>query len=113
MDAFFYEPFSQIMRLGLLADKMVRDREFGVSDAKVVVVCPEENLDYRQIITAPALRERFPDATTVEASVKRCLRNPDSFVMISPEALVQAIREQGEGESVADWLDYQHERYGY
>ena len=33
--------FYQILRLRLLADRMVRNHELGVSDTKVVVVAPE------------------------------------------------------------------------
>ena len=40
-DAWLFEPFYQILRLRLLADRMVRNRELGVSEAKVVVVVPE------------------------------------------------------------------------
>ena len=43
MGELFYEPFYQLMRNRLLADRMVAKGELGVSDAKVVVVVPEEN----------------------------------------------------------------------
>ena len=45
MDEFLYEPFYQAMRLRLLADRMVRERQLGVSDAKVVVVVPKGEHD--------------------------------------------------------------------
>ena len=44
-----YEPFYQIMRQRLLADRMVREREFGIDEAKVVVVVPEQNWAYRTV----------------------------------------------------------------
>jgi hypothetical protein len=113
LEELFYEPFYQIMRLGLLADKMVREREFGVSAAKVVVVCPEGNDDYRKTITSPALKERFPDHTTVEAVVHAAVRNQSVFTMTSPEALVAAVRKCESTSRLADWVAYQHERYGY
>lgn len=113
LDELFYEPFYQIMRLNLLADKMVRDQELGVTEAKVVVVCPADNDDYRNTITSPALKARFPDHTTVEAVIRSTLRNPTDFVVSSPEALVAAVRKCGSAGTVSDWLAYQHERYGY
>ena len=60
MDDLLYEPFYQIMRNRLLADRMVENRELGISDAKVVVVVPEGNTAYRERITSPPLENRFP-----------------------------------------------------
>jgi hypothetical protein len=113
LEELFYEPFYQIMRLSLLADKMLRDKEFGVTDAKVVVVCPEGNDDYRNTITSPALKKRFPHLTTVDAVVGAALRRPSDFAMTSPEALIAAIRKCGAASGSTDWLAYQNERYGY
>ena len=113
LEDLFYDPFYQIMRLGLLGDKMVREGEFGVAEAKVVVVCPDDNQTYRKGITSPALMKRFPNATTVEDVVRESLREPRSFVMMSPEKLVEAIRRSNTNGMVSEWLAYQHERYGY
>ncbi len=52
LDAWFFDPFYQIMRLLLLADRMVTNRELGVSEAKVVVVVPAGNKIYRERITS-------------------------------------------------------------
>lgn len=113
MEELFYEPFYQIMRLGLLADKMVHDKEFGITEAKVVVVCPEGNNDYRKTITSPALRERFPSAGSVEGIIHAAIREPASFKLSSPEKLVAAVRKSSAAEAVSKWLAYQQERYGY
>ena len=59
LDEFLYEPFYQIMRQRLLADRMVHQRELDVVEAKVVVVVPEQNQSYRVIA------QRMRDATTV------------------------------------------------
>jgi len=40
-----YEPFYQLARLGLLGAKMGREREFGVTEFRIVVVCPTANAD--------------------------------------------------------------------
>lgn len=113
LEELFYEPFYQIMRLGLLADKMVREREFGVTEAKVVVVCPEGNDDYRKTITSPALKNRFPSAGSVEDVVRTALRDSTSFRLVSPEKLVAAVRKSNADEAISKWLAYQQERYGY
>jgi len=113
LDELFYEPFYQIMRLGLLADKIIQDAEFGVSAAKVVVVCPEGNNDYRKTITSPALSKRFPNAASVEEVVKSALQQPTCFSITSPEILVASVQKSGAKEPASDWLAYQCERYGY
>ena len=73
MKDFFYEPFYQLMRQRLLADRLVRDRELGVDEAKVVVVVPEDNMAYRMVrsadgkkTTSPPLAELFPELNSVE-----------------------------------------------
>jgi len=113
MEELFHEPFYQIMRLCLLADKMVRDEEFGVSEAKVVVVCPEGNDDYRKTITSPALEKRFPDAGSVDCVIQAALEDPSSFRLLSPEDLVAAVRKIDRTATTSEWLAYQEERYGY
>ena len=67
LDAWLHDPFYQLMRQRLLADRMVARREFGVSEAKIVLVLPDGNDGYRLSMTSPALRAAFPDAATVEA----------------------------------------------
>ncbi|MDE2734532.1 MAG: hypothetical protein OXI72_09090 [Gemmatimonadota bacterium] len=113
MEEFLYEPFYQIMRLRLLADRMVKRKEFGVSDAKVVVVVPQENAAYRERITSEPLRQRFPKAKTVEDVVFASLnRSNKAFAMVSPSILVDAV-EQECGNASSDWTAYQRRRYGW
>ena len=108
MDELLYEPFYQIMRLRLLADRMVKNRELGISDAKVVVVVPNGNTAYRDTITSPGL----PDLGTVEEVVRATLKEPDrAFATISPEDLLSAVEREC-GDSTYRWATYQRERYG-
>jgi hypothetical protein len=104
LDELLYEPCYQIMRLCLLSDKMVQDEEFGISEAKVVVVCPEDNDAYRETITSPTLKTRLPNATRVEDVVKATLRDPSDFAIMSPEDLVDAVRESLAKEPLSAWL---------
>ena len=112
MDDFLYEPFYQIMRQRLLADRMIADSELDVTEAKVVVVVPEENLAYREIITAPPLKERFPEIKTVAEIMETALKQPgEQFAMVAPAALVDSV-EADCGESAAQWAEYWRRRYG-
>ena len=113
LDAWFYEPFYQIMRQRLLADRMVLNKELGVSDAKVVVVVPQGNEAYRGRITSPDLASAFPDAPTVADVVRRTLVRPDeAFACVSPETFAEAVRQRC-GNRVAHWSAYLRARYGW
>ena len=111
-DAWLFEPFYQLLRLRLLADRMVRARELGVSEAKVVVVVPEENLAYRERIPSPWLAKAFPNGT-VSDIVHETLVHPDrAYASVSQAQLTHAVREHC-GQTAASWGSYTHERYGW
>ena len=114
MGELLYEPFYQLMRLRLLADRMVADRELDVTDAKVVVVAPEGNSAYRERVTSPPLRKRFPQHGTVSDVMRAALKDPDAaFASVCPSVLVDAVeRECGSIPEVREWAAYQRERYG-
>lgn len=113
MEELLYEPFYQIMRLRLLADRMVAQKEFDVAEAKVVVVVPEGNTAYREKITSPLLARRFPGQKTVAGVIRATLKHPDdAFSQVGPSTLADAVR-RGCGGTVSEWATYQHERYGW
>lgn len=112
MDELLYEPFYQLMRLRLLADRMVKKGELGVSEAKVVVVVPEGNDAYRNRVTSPPLEKRFQDHKTVSDVFRATLKQPNAaYKVVCPSRLAAAV-EQGCGDAAAEWVSYQRERYG-
>ena len=117
LDDFLHEPFYQIMRQRLLADRMVERRELGVEEARVVVVVPKENWAYRSIsdgitTTSPPLVQRFPRLRTVEDVMRASLRDPASQIdMVAPALLANAVSQCLPGET-AEWADYWRSRYG-
>ena len=111
-DAWLFEPFYQILRLRLLADRMVRNRELGVSDAKVVVVAPDGNRAYRDRVTSPPLVIAFPDQT-VSGIVEETLVHRDrAYVSVSQSNLADTVRSRC-GDAAAAWGAYHHNRYGW
>jgi hypothetical protein len=116
LDEFLFEPFYQLMRLRLLADVIERSGlspDTQVADARVVVVCPDANADYRRAVRTTPLARRFPALSSVEDVMRATLRNPDDLAVASSEALVGALRASEQAVSVATWLSYHHERYGW
>ena len=111
MNELLYEPFYQIMRNRLLGDRMVKMRELDVSEAKVVVVVPEGNTAYRENITSPPIKKRFPDLKTVEEIMRATLKQPDAaFKMVTPTKLLNAVDKECSVD-VSDWVAYIRERY--
>ena len=112
LDAWLFEPFYQIMRLRLLADRMVRDRELGVSEAKVLVVVPEGNRTYRERITSPWFAAAFPNRT-ISDIVRDTLVDPNStYATVSQSILASAVREHC-ADAAASWSVYHRDRYGW
>ena len=117
LDDFLYEPFYQIMRQRLLADRMVEEGELGVDEGKVVVVVPEGNWAYRTVTdgkttTSPLLDQRFPQLETVEAVMRASLKDPDAqFDMVAPSFLLEAV-SRSLPEETAEWAGYWRDRYG-
>ena len=114
MGELLYEPFYQLMRLRLLADRMVKDQELGITEAKVVVVVPQGNSEYRERITSPPLAERFPEHKTVSDVMRATLKDADAaFALVCPSVLVDAVERNCDSDVVRDWVAYQRERYGF
>ena len=117
LDDFLYEPFYQIMRQRLLADRMVEEGELGVDEAKVVVVVPEGNWAYRTVTdgrttTSSLLAQRFPKLETVETVMRASLKDPDAqFDMVAPAQLLDGVARSLPDETV-DWVNYWRDRYG-
>ena len=111
-DAWLFEPFYQILRLRLLADRMVQKQELGVTEAKVVVVVPEENRAYRERVTSPWFRSEYPDQTVSDIVLQTLVHPQRAYISISQLALADAVREK-RGAHVTSWSRYQRKRYGW
>ena len=113
MGELLYEPFYQIMRLRLLADRIVSSRELNITEAKVVVVVPYGNSEYRERITSPPLAERFPQLKTISDVMRATLKDSDAtFASVCPSVLVDAVARNCGSDAAQDWVVYQRERYG-
>ena len=91
---------------------MVRNRELGVTEAKVVVVVPKRNRAYRERVTSPSLAMAFPNRT-VSGIVEESLVHRDRmYASVSQSNLADAVRSRC-GDELAAWGVYHRDRYGW
>jgi hypothetical protein len=109
---FFYEPFYQLMRLRLLADRMVSIPELDISSATLVLVCPEGNTAYLETITSPELLARFPKSRTVPEVFSKTMRDSSGFNWTSPQKILTFVRKYC-SPLLVKRLEYLRERYGW
>lgn len=102
---FFYEPFYQMMRQTLLASEMVERGEYGAIDWQHVHVIPDRNNELLKNITSPG----FSGKTICEAW-KRVLLDPERYISITPEQVVDCI---GKGPKTTSLVRYLSKRYSY
>ena len=85
----------------------------NVDEARVVVVCPEGNLDYRNVVRTTPLGQRFPELDTVQDVVRSTLVDGDSFAVVAQDEIVRKLRRNSVGLDLKKWLNYHRVRYGW
>ena len=84
-----------------------------VDEARVVVVCPEANLDYRNVVRTIPLGQRFLELETVEDVVRATLVDPPSFAVVSQDEIIRQLRGDPSVLDLENWLEYHRVRYGW
>ncbi len=107
-EAFFSEPFYQLMRLALLAQEMERLGELGADVVSVVHVAPAANTGFAQSITSPALQSYGRTVSAIWTQIAPQGR----FVAISAEGLLSVI-ELAAPPELHGWRDDLLRRYGW
>ena len=116
LDDFFFEPFYQIMRLHLLADRMLTNGvapDLPIDEVRVVVVCPAANVDYRTVVKTTPLAHRFPQFDTVEDVVRATLSDGRLFSAVATEEIIAKLRRSVIAPDIERWLEYHSARYGW
>ncbi len=104
----FFEPFYQLMRQQMLAQKMETARELGADVVSVLHIAPECNSDFARV-TSPHLATLGVSPIDVW---KRLVRQPDRFTSVSTERLFGGFQAQLFPE-LADWWEYTLARYAW
>ncbi|MBA7541128.1 hypothetical protein ES705_33435 [subsurface metagenome] len=95
----FYEPYYQLMRQTLLGWTMTQNNEYNTNDWLHIHVIPDENKELKERITSKNLKGK-----TLEESWKLQLKNPERYIVISPEKLIEPIKELQDTKSITDYL---------
>ena len=95
----FYEPYYQLMRQTLLGWTMTENKEYGAVDWLHLHIIPKENKELRERITSKNLQGK-----TLEESWKLQLKNPEKYIVISPEKFLEPITDLQDTKSLIDYL---------
>ena len=99
-EALYYEPFYQLMRQTLLGWKMVEAGEYGCDEFIHIHVIPEKNLELRNRITSPGL-----NGDTISEAWKSVLKEPDRYLVKTPEEFLRPICCCCDTQSVIKYLE--------
>ncbi|ASB49163.1 PGN_0703 family putative restriction endonuclease [Alkalitalea saponilacus] len=99
LEDLFYEPYYQLMRQTLLGWTMTQNKEYGATDWLHIHVIPEDNKELRERITSSNL-----EGKTLEESWKLQLKNPDKYIVISPQKFLEPINELEDTKSITNYL---------
>jgi hypothetical protein len=104
VDALFYEPFDQMMRLQLLAHAMERARELNADIVSVLHIVPSANRDLLDTITSTKLK---PLGRTIH-DVWRAMVDDRNFSAVHAEYVLAHLLEDIPDQR---WADYMRVRY--
>jgi len=99
VEAFYYEPFYQLMRQTLLAHKLIEEKDHGCSDYYHIHVIPDENKELLYNITSPYL-----EGSSISEAWNNILKNPDRYRTISPKDLFSPLYEITDSKSLLSYL---------
>lgn len=114
-DDLLYEPYYQLMRMVLFGDRAIEERitkDLEIDDFRVIVVCPEANLDYRAPSDKSPLGRSSPGAS-VDALMQSGLHRPERISFVGQEKIVASLRDCPLAGQLDDWLRYHEVRYGW
>ena len=103
VEAFYYEPFYQLMRQTLLAWLFVINKDHGCYDYCNIHVIPKENKELLDNITS-----KYLEGNNITETWKSTLKNPDKYLCITPRYLLSPCSKIVDSQS---FLLYLEKRY--
>ncbi len=80
----FIEPYYQLMRQTLLAQEMVKAKEYGATDYLHLHIIPEKNKELKQTNTSPQLQ-----GGNLETGWTSVLKQPEKYLAIDPKDFLE------------------------
>jgi hypothetical protein len=105
---YFVEPFYQLMRQSVLADKMQLYREMNADVVAHLHISPKANKEFSDSFTSPIFTQY--GNTVLEAW--KTIAHQDKFISIHSESLLTAM-EQVVSNDKKQWADWLLKRYGW
>lgn len=99
-DAFYYEPFYQMMRQTLLAEQIVKYKDHDCNDYYHVHVIPKNNTELLNTITSPEL-----SGNNITEAWKAILNRPQKYISISPEDFIRPTANCPDTKSILNYLE--------
>jgi hypothetical protein len=104
IEGLFTEPYYQLMRQTLLANEMVKTKEFGASDYQHLHVIPMANTDLKDVNTAA----RRLDGSDLKETWTNLLKSPEKYKAIDPKDFISPAMGCND---VLAWMNYLEQRY--
>jgi len=95
----YYEPFYELMRQTLLGWKMAKAQEYNCDEYIHLYIVPDENAELLLRNTSPGLK-----GATIYEAWQNILVNPNLFKIISPEKLLEPLRNEPNTKSYFEYL---------
>lgn len=95
----YYEPFYQLMRQTLLGWEMSNRREYNAKDWIHLHIIPKDNIELKNTITSPGLV-----GSDIEEAWKSVLKNPQKYIVKSPEDFLSPIKKCFDSKSLLSYL---------
>ncbi|WDN90933.1 hypothetical protein BuS5_03904 [Desulfosarcina sp. BuS5] len=102
-EAFYYEPFYQLMRQTLLGWMMVNAREYQCDEYLHLHIIPKQNTELRDRVTSPKLSGK-----NMSEAWESVLKEPERYLVISPDEFLSPVATCKDTKSI---LSYLQERY--
>ena len=101
-ESLYFEPFYQLMRQTLLGWKMVQAGEYQCDEYIHLHVIPDNNIELRKRVTSPGLSSKGDNMSQAWKSV---LKEPERYIVISPEELINPIGTCSDTHSIINYLE--------
>jgi hypothetical protein len=105
---YFVEPFYQLMRQSVLADKMQLESEMNADIVVHLHISPKANREFSDFFTSPIFSKH--GNTVLEAW--KGIAHQDKFISVHSESLLTAIEQMADANK-RDWADWLLKRYGW